>query len=336
MKALSDKIKRLTRIVRVLGIRYTMKYSRKIILPGFEGISLWEILFFFVWSIRKGLISTRASSLAFHFFLALIPFGLVLVLSTAYVPFFDLKTDIIPILSSFVPPGVVDYLLSGIQDMENSKVSSVISIGFFAAIYLNSNGFKEMIQAFNSSKIQFKKRSWLSTRLVSFGLVFGFLILIIGMFLFIVWERKLLLYMADNIQFVKTYYDTIFYIFSFLIAGLAIYFSIAFLYYVGPSKQKTFKTFKFFSAGATLSTGLVILIFLSYSFYVKNFATYNAFYGSAGTIMIVLLWIYLNSFALLIGFELNASIHGAIMNKKLQTVADLEKQFVKQSESLES
>ena len=71
----------------------------------------------------------------------------------------------------------------------------------------------------------------------------------------------------------------------------------------------------------------MILIFLGYSYYVTNFASYNALYGSVGTIIIVLLWIYFNAYALLVGFELNASIHGAIMKKKLQNESDLEKQY---------
>ncbi len=80
------------------------------------------------------------------------------------------------------------------------------------------------------------------------------------------------------------------------------------------------------SAGSTLTTSLIIIIFLGYSYYVTHFANYNALYGSVGTIMIVLLWIYLNAYALLIGFELNASIHGAIMKQKELEREDLAKQ----------
>ena len=82
------------------------------------------------------------------------------------------------------------------------------------------------------------------------------------------------------------------------------------------------------SAGSTLTTTLIILIFLGYSFYVTHYANYNALYGSVGTIIIVLFWIYFNAYALLIGFELNASIHGAIMKKKLQGMNELEKQYL--------
>lgn len=328
MFGLKDSFKKLFRILKVTYFRKFIHFTRKIVLPGFEGISIWEILVFFVWSIRKGLIATRASSLAFHFFLALIPFGLALVISSAYVPFFDLREDIIPIMSGFVPEILIGNFIDGLDDLENSTVNSMISVGFVMAIFFISNGFRVMINAFNSSKIDFEKRSWLSTRLISLVLVLGFLISIITMLLFIVWERKLLILLGDNVAFVSNNFNFIFYGLAFLIIGAILYFSISFLFYIGPSKQSTFK---FMSAGSTLTTTLVILIFLGYSFYVTNYANYNALYGSVGTIIIVLLWIYLNAYALLIGFELNASIHGAIMKKKLQGMSDLEKQYSDQN-----
>lgn len=324
MLKIKENIKKLFRILKATYFRKLIHLTRKIILPGFEGISIWEILVFFVWSIRKGLVGTRSSSLAFHFFLALIPFSLTLVISSAYVPFLDLREDIIPIMSGFVPELLIGGFIDGLEDLENSTVNSMISVGFFVAIFFISNGFRVMINAFNSSKINFEKRSWLSTRLVSLGLVIGFLVSIIAMLLFIVWERKVLLILGENWTFVSNNFNLIFYGIAFLIIGVILYFSVSFLFYIGPSKQSTFK---FMSAGSTLTTSLMIIIFLGYSYYVTNFASYNALYGSVGTIIIVLLWIYFNAYALLIGFELNASIHGAIMKKKIKNKEDLEKQY---------
>lgn len=321
MSNIIDFISRLIRIIRVTLIRRIIHFSRKIILPGFEGISLWEILFFFAWSIRKGLIATRASSLAFHFFMALVPMGLVLVIASSYVPFFDFKNDIVPILSGFIPESLVDSFIKGLDEIGNSTINSMISIGFIMALYFISNGFSEMIQAFNSSKIKFEKRSWISTKLISFVLVIGFVLAALFIFLFMVWERKLMLMSADLIPFIENNYGWIDYSIVFIIIGTIIYFSVSVLYYVGPSDRSTFK---FFSAGATLATVLILMIFLAYSFYITNFANYDAIYGSVGTMIIILIWIYLNAYALLIGFELNASIHGAIMKKKLANYSALQ------------
>jgi membrane protein len=325
MQQIKNQITRWLRILRVVYLRKIIHLTRKIWLPGFQGVSLYEILFFFVWSIRKGLISTRAAAISFHFFLALIPFALVLVISSAYVPFFDLEKDIIPILSGFVPKVIIDNFIASLDELKNSTVNSILSVGFIMALYFISNGFLVIIQMFNASRINFDKRSWWSARLISILLVIGFVFVTLVMFLFMVWERKLLNYLVEQSLFVADHQDFIFYVFTFLIIGLIIYFSVAFLFYIAPLKRTTFK---FMSAGATLTTVLVILIFLGYSFYVTNFANYNALYGSVGTIMVIMLWIYFNAYALLLGFELNASIHGAIQNKKLNSYSDLEKQYL--------
>jgi len=98
-----------------------------------------------------------------------------------------------------------------------------------------------------------------------------------------------------------------------LIANL--FCTISFIYYLAPAKDSKFR---FISAGSTLATVLSIVTMLGFNFYVQNFSSYNALYGSIGTLLIILLWIYINAFILLIGFELNASIQGAKKDKTLQ------------------
>jgi membrane protein len=53
-----------------------------------------------------------------------------------------------------------------------------------------------------------------------------------------------------------------------------------------------------------------------FNFYANNMAQYNALYGSIGTLLLILLWVYFNSIIVLIGFELNASIYNAGMDIK--------------------
>ena len=71
--------------------------------------------------------------------------------------------------------------------------------------------------------------------------------------------------------------------------------------------------FRFISPGSIVATFLFIVTSLGFSAYVNNFGQYNKLYGSIGTLMVILLWLYLNSIALLIGFELNVSIKSATM-----------------------
>ncbi|MDG1914477.1 MAG: YihY/virulence factor BrkB family protein [Crocinitomix sp.] len=321
MKNLIEQITRLLRIIRVTLIRKVIHVSRKIILPGFEGVSVWEILFFFVWSIRRGLVATRASALAFHFFLAMIPFGLVMVIITAYIPYFDIQSDVLPVFGSFIPESIFSQFVNNIDAFQNSTVNSLISYGFILALYFSSNGFSVLIQSFNSSKVSFEKRNWWSTKITAIGFVFVIIVGVIFLVVVALLERKLLNYWSEHSLFINGNADLIFSIATALFVAVMLYFAIATIYYFGPSKRKEFK---FFSAGGTLATALIILTSELYSFYIQKFANYDEFYGSLGTIMMLLLWIYIISFVLLLGFELNASIHCAVRKKRLDHLEHIE------------
>jgi len=100
-------------------------------------------------------------------------------------------------------------------------------------------------------------------------------------------------------------YFSVIVVLKWLITIAMLFFAISFIYYFAPAKRRHFR---FISAGSTLATILIIIITLGFNFYVDNFSKYNVLYGSIGTLLVVLLWIYFNSFSMLIGFELNASI----------------------------
>jgi membrane protein len=89
-------------------------------------------------------------------------------------------------------------------------------------------------------------------------------------------------------------------------ALIVLFFSaISSIYYLGPSNKKNWNIT---SAGSTLATFLTIAISIGFSFFVNNFGRFNEIYGSLGTVIALQIFIYLNSFALLIGYELNISI----------------------------
>ena len=83
---------------------------------------------------------------------------------------------------------------------------------------------------------------------------------------------------------------------------------ISFNYYLGPKEKHGFR---FLSPGSILATFLTILASLLFAYYVNNFGTYNKLYGSIGTLLVVMLWIYIVSLILLVGFDLNVSIRSA-------------------------
>jgi membrane protein len=90
-----------------------------------------------------------------------------------------------------------------------------------------------------------------------------------------------------------------------IIVVLLFLYSIAFIYKFAPSIQKRWKLL---SPGAVFATILMILTTYLFSVWAQNFSNYNKFYGSIGTVLMMMLLIYINSLVLLIGFEVNVSI----------------------------
>src|SRR5688572_13385989 len=99
---------------------------------------------------------------------------------------------------------------------------------------------------------------------------------------------------------------------KWIVVLAVIFLATSFLYYYGPSVKKRWR---FISAGSTFASLLSIFTSIGFAFFVNNFGKYNAVYGSIGTLIVIMLWIYFNSYILLLGFELNASIDNAKKHK---------------------
>jgi membrane protein len=103
---------------------------------------------------------------------------------------------------------------------------------------------------------------------------------------------------------------------KWLVIVLLFFMANSFLYYLAPAKKTTWR---FISAGSTLATVLSVFTFVGFSFYINHFGRYNKLYGSIGTLLVIMVLMYLISLILLVGFELNASIHEAAKQSKKET-----------------
>ena len=101
-----------------------------------------------------------------------------------------------------------------------------------------------------------------------------------------------------------------------------IFSTFAFIYRYAPS---TTKRWKMVSPGAVIATLLSILVTIGFTSFVENFGRYNLLYGSIGTIMVIMIMIFLNSLVVLIGFEFNLSIH-TLKKEEEESVEELEKE----------
>ena len=262
---------------------------------------------FFYKGLVEGALTTRASSLAFNFFLAFFPSIIVLFTLIPFVPIEGFQEQLFVLIMDILPPSTYEATKSIVDDIVNHEQGGLLSLTFILALYFSTNGVNAMITGFNTTYHLTDKRTWIQLRLLSFVLTLILAILLILTIIFqifsqgfmnnLVAEGYLQQYSADIILYAK-----------WIILVVVLFISISILYYYGPADKSKWK---FLSAGSISATILSVITSLGFSYYVDNFAQYNQLYGSIGTLLVILLWMYFNSIILLLGFELNASIVSA-------------------------
>jgi membrane protein len=289
-------------------VQTPIELSKKIVIPGFDGLPLFNVVKFFLEGIQKSSLTTRASSLAFRFFLALFPTIIFLFSIIPHIPIDNFHTELLALIKELLPGNAFEMAEETITDLISKKHAGLLSFGFIFALYLASDGVNSMIIAFNDSYHSIKKSSFIKTRLRSLLLLFILTVLMVVGIGLIVFSGLIINYLVVNGYLYNDWSIFLIKLGKFIILLLLFFLGISSIYYIGNTRNNQFR---FISAGSTLATLLSILLSSGFAFYVNNFATYNKIYGSIGTLIVIMLWLYFNSLVLLIGFELNASISHA-------------------------
>lgn len=301
-------------IVRYKPVLKFLQFTKRIVIPGFDGLSLYHVASFFFYGIFKGSITSRASSIAFSFFLAVFPMIIVFFTLIPFVPIENFQETLLTILDSILPDQVESIVHDTVVDIIARPRGGLLSFTFILAIIFATNGFDSIIEGFNNTYHTIETRSWLKQKLIS-SLLFLIItvIIIISITLFIAGDT-VLRYLDENKILTNQITFYLLEVSRWVILTAMFFITISFIYYLAPAKTSKFR---FISAGSTLATFLSLMASVGFNYYVQNFSRYNALYGSIGTLLIILFWIYFNAIILLIGFELNASIQSA--GKKIKS-----------------
>ena len=300
----------------VTKIIYRLK---KMVLPGFDGIPIYDVGVFFVRGVINGSLSSRASSIAFSFFLAIFPMIITFFTLIPFIPIKDFHVVLLDLIEQITPSTANDIISETLTDIINRPRGGLLSFSFVLTLIFATNGIDNLIQAFNVTYHTIETRTLVKQRLIAILLFFIISVILVISIGLITVGSSIINYLFDHHLLTNwlTYFLLQAVKWVILVANL--FFTISFIYYLAPAKDSKFR---FISAGSTLATILSIVTMLGFNFYVQNFSSYNALYGSIGTLLIILLWIYINAFILLIGFELNASIQGAKKDKILHDASD--------------
>ena len=298
-KPIEDNLEKIPVINRLVA------FGKKIKIPGLEGMSLYDVLEMYVIGIVKGALTTRAGGIAFSFFMAIFPFLLFILTLIPYIPIEGFQEGLLSLMQEALPPKTFEAVDFVIKDIINNQYGGLLSVGFFASIFLMTNGVNAIFGGFEYSYHVKEMRSVFKAYFISLGvslLMSFFLIVTVTLIIF----YQIALTRIHKFGWLNTGdLDLFYYGRGFLF--LVMIFTIVSLLFRYGTKQG--KDVKFFSPGAILTTVVSMFTFYLFGIYVVKFAQYNQLYGSIGTLLILMLFVWLNAIILLLGFELNATIY---------------------------
>jgi membrane protein len=255
----------------------------------------------------EGAITTRASSLAFNFFLAFFPSIIVFFTLIPYIPIQGLQETLMDLLSVVLPPSTNEITFSTLDDIINNPRGGLLSIGFVLALYFSTNGINSLIEAFNSSYHIKETRPLIQQRVLSLGLTLLLSLMLIIAISSIIFGKLAVNYLTEY-KLISDYAGQLILYGKWFTILVMLFFGISILFHLGPAIKSKWKLF---TPGSIFTTIFIITTSIGFNYYINHFSQYNKVYGSIGTLMIILLWMYFNSIILLTGFELNASISNA-------------------------
>jgi membrane protein len=291
-------------IEKIPVLRNIVKSLQGIKLPWLQGLSLYDLLELYGLGIAEGALSYRAGAIAFSFFMALFPFALFILNLIPYIPIEGFQQDFLNFVAESVPPNTFDAIETIIDDILNNSHSGLLSSGFIMAIFLMANGLNAILGGFETSQHVIIKRGFFRQYFIALAMsLLLSLLLLVTVAMIVVFEVFI---QTTIIQDVLS--DRIPLIilgrYAFVILMILITTSILFKFGIKHDRNRSF-----ISIGSVFTTVLIILSSYGFGIWVIKFSKYNQLYGSIGTLLIMMFYIWINCMILLLGFELDAAIN---------------------------
>lgn len=309
---MKDKI--LNYILKSEAYRRLIELLKRVKFKRYEGLTLYDVIRVFIQKITKDEIIDRANAVAFNFALAIFPAIIFLFTLTPYIHEFIpevSRASILDFIESIMPGAMFETVEPTVEDIVSRTRGGLLTFGALFSLFLATNGMLSLMNAFNACYKTIDKRGFIKMRLVAtaltfmlaFGLILAVILLVIG---------NVAIDFITSFEFdwlnIKDYQIFLFFLIRFIVIFIVFFLAISFMYYFGPAVHYNWR---FFSIGSFIATILCIAVSYGFSFYVSNFATYNKLYGSLGFLIALMIWQEILSIVLLVGYEINASIHQA-------------------------
>jgi len=275
---------------------------------GFEGMSAWDVFRFFVVGVAEGALGIRAAAIAFQVFVSIFPVILVLLSLLPLVPVKDFQGSLFDALRQYFPGDTFHLVESTVADLLATGVHpEIASLGFVLMLFYASSSINGILSGLNEAHHLEKRGHWLLMRAMSMLLMVVFSVFLIIAVLLIVFSGTVLDWLTAEglvaladlplIQAVR-----------WVITLLLLFTTITALY---NAADFTKDRWRFITPGAVATTGLIVLTSIAFAWFATSLSSYNRLYGSLGTLLLLLVWLNVNCFLLIIGFDLNTVLNKA-------------------------
>ncbi len=212
--------------------------------------------------------------------------------------------DHIAFLGGVLPAGGYEIIrdqLTALAEQEVGALSFGFLLGLAIALWSANAGIKSMFEAMNIAYREKEKRSFLMLNLVSLGFTFGAILIAILLIVMVgVVPAALAMLGADGWSEVLVRW------LRWPVMLVFVAFAISLVYRYGPSRERA--KWRWLSWGAVLATLVWVVASIGFSWYLENFADYNATYGTLGAVIGFMVWTWISVMIIVVGAELNAAL----------------------------
>lgn len=254
--------------------------------------------------IARDHLSQGAAALAYYLTLALFPAVILLMTLVPYLPIKGVDEAIMNWIGVALPQQAYDVVEQVVQDVVSDRRGGLLSFGLVGSVWVTSIGMYAIMRQLNSTYQIEEDRSFLRALGTALFLSVIFGCLVLGAFSMIVLGGIAEDWLSAQYglgELMTAAFTAV----RWLVIVLAMLLGLALIYHLGPNVKQAFR---FLTPGSALAVVVLIVSSLVFSFYTRNFAVYDAVYGSIGAMIVLMLWLYISSFVILLGSEINALV----------------------------
>ncbi|HVX51420.1 MAG TPA: YihY/virulence factor BrkB family protein [Chitinophagaceae bacterium] len=303
-----------TILVKSRPVTWIREWSKRKTLPGLYGLPIYDVWKFFFKQVKNIGLNERAATISFNMVMAIPAATIFLFTLLPYLPISkEIYKQLFSIVRDISPNDQTrKFIIGFLNDFFNSPKRGLLSIGFVLALFYSSNAMMGIIRTFDRSIVEKHRSNFLFKRMRAVALILITIIIIIATALISAGQGELFIFILKSLKIKNAHTKNLIQGLRWIIIVLLFLYSIAFIYKYAPSVKKRWRLL---STGAVFATILITVTTWLFAVWAQNFSNYNRFYGSIGTVLMIMMLIFVNSFILLIGFELNITIH-ALKNKR--------------------